>query len=68
MTLWSKRPSSATRILAFALLGAGLAASPALAAKKKPPAAPAAPAAEAPTVEPNAPQHRRRARRTIDSR
>ncbi len=55
MTLWSKRLSYRSRILAVALIGAGLAASPALAAKKKPPAAPAAPAADAPTVEPNAP-------------
>ena len=54
MTLRSKRPSSPSRILAFALLGIGLAATPSLAAKKKP-AAPAAPAADAPTVEPNAP-------------
>ncbi len=56
MTLWSKRLSSPSRLLAIALLGAGLAATPALAAKKKPAApAPAAPAADAPTVDPNAP-------------
>ncbi len=54
MTLRSKRPSSPSRVLALALLGAGLVATPALAAKKKP-AAPAAPAADAPTVQPNAP-------------
>ena len=55
MTLRSKRLSSPSRLLAAALLGAGLAATPALAAKKKPAPAPAAPAADAPSVEPNAP-------------
>lgn len=55
MTLWSKRLSSPLRLLASVLLGTALAASPALAAKKKPAPAPAAPAADAPTVQPNAP-------------
>ena len=55
MTLRSKRLSSPSRLLAAVLLGAGLAATPALAAKKKPAPAPAAPAADAPSVEPNAP-------------
>ena len=55
MTLRSKRPSP-TCILVTALLGAGLATSPSLAAsKKKPPPAAAAPAADAPNVQPNAP-------------